>query len=336
MQHRSALLEALGGEAGCMQLSAEFYARVAKDPVLKPLFPGKSLRCATNEFAAFLVQFLGGDEEQTQYRWWLSLQESHARFKIAPESRSAWLKHMQAALEAAPITQETRAAFSQFFLHSSAHLTGKRPPPLPHQELATLWDQQRALDEAISAISTGDDTQALTLAPQFAPRRSVFVGLLARMLQSGRAPLTHYVTNIAATDPTISHHRFNGRTLLHYAAGAGSLEIVTLLLELGVNPNVQDHGRHTPLYRVANECAGPSGPKIVRALVAHGGDVNACAGVTRSTPLHMAARRGHVEIAQALIDAGAQTNARDSKGDTPLKRALNCRQIKVSQLLKIS
>src|SRR5579871_3165259 len=77
MRGRSAVLEALGGEEGCRNLSAAFYARVATDEVLRPFFPGKSLRCATEEFAAFLIQFLGGDEAQTQDRWWLSLRESH-------------------------------------------------------------------------------------------------------------------------------------------------------------------------------------------------------------------------------------------------------------------
>jgi uncharacterized damage-inducible protein DinB len=32
-----------------------------KNPVLRPLFPAKSLRCAIEEFAAFLIQSLGGD-----------------------------------------------------------------------------------------------------------------------------------------------------------------------------------------------------------------------------------------------------------------------------------
>jgi truncated hemoglobin YjbI len=94
MPPRSALLEALGGEEGCRSLSAAFYARVGKDPVLRPFFPGKSLRCAAEEFAAFLIQFLGGDEKQTQHRWWLSLRESHARFQIGPNARHAWLRHM--------------------------------------------------------------------------------------------------------------------------------------------------------------------------------------------------------------------------------------------------
>ena len=78
----SLILIQLGGETGCKRLAKDFYARVAKSKELKPLFPGKSVRCATEEFSAFLIQSLEGDEEQTQYRWWLSLRESHARFKI--------------------------------------------------------------------------------------------------------------------------------------------------------------------------------------------------------------------------------------------------------------
>jgi ankyrin repeat protein len=64
-----------------------------------------------------------------------------------------------------------------------------------------------------------------------------------------------------------------------------------------------------------------------------GADVNACSGVTRATALHMAARRGHAEIARALLDAGAAVNALDRKGDTPLQRAINCRKNEVSQFL---
>jgi len=51
---RSGFLQALGGEAGCKRLSAEFYARVGKDAVLRPLFPGKTLRCATEEFLSLI------------------------------------------------------------------------------------------------------------------------------------------------------------------------------------------------------------------------------------------------------------------------------------------
>jgi ankyrin repeat protein len=85
--------------------------------------------------------------------------------------------------------------------------------------------------------------------------------------------------------------RFAGATLLHFAAGAGCLEVVALLLRLGVDPNLEGRGR-TPLYCVANECSSETGPEVVRALVRAGADVNACSGVTRATALHAAARRG--------------------------------------------
>jgi len=114
--------------------------------------------------------------------------------------------------------------------------------------------------------------------------------------------------------------------------GAGCLEVVALLLRLDVDPNIQGRGDHTPLYCAANECTSQTGPEVIRALLRAGADVNACSGVMRATALHMAARRGHVEIARALLDSGAAVNVLDRKGDTPLQRAINCRKNGVSQL----
>jgi ankyrin repeat protein len=154
------------------------------------------------------------------------------------------------------------------------------------------------------------------------------------MIQTGRARLIRFVIDAAESDPSLATRRFAGTTLMHFAAGAGCLEIVALLLRLGVDPNIQGRGDHTPLYCVANECASHEGPEIVRALVRAGADVNACGGVTGATALHMAARRGHVETTRALLDSGAAVNARDRKGDTPLQRAINCRKNGVAQLLR--
>ncbi len=323
----------MGGEAGCRRLSADFYGRVGEDPVLRPLFPGKSLRCAIEEFAAFLVQFLGGDEDQSQYRWWLSLRESHARFKISPAARSAWLKHMAATLEAAPLDEVTREGLRQFFLRSSAYVTGHDDARIDHEELATRWADQRSLDDAMAAIAAGRDDEVLRLGPRFAPRPSVLVGLMGRMLKTGRGPLMRFVIEAIEREPSLGARRFAGRTLLHWAGGAGALRVVQRLLQLGTDPNLRDRGGHTPLYAVANECASEFGAEVVRALVKAGADVNACGGVMRATPLHMAARRGHVEIARVLLECGAAVNARDRKGDTPLTRAVNCRRPLVAQLL---
>ena len=104
------LYQAVGGLDMCRQLSEVFYARVARDPVLRPLFPGKSMRCAVEAFTAFLAQFLGGPSDDAQRRWWLSLRESHLRFKIGPRERQAWMTNMIEALKDVPIDQPVRLA----------------------------------------------------------------------------------------------------------------------------------------------------------------------------------------------------------------------------------
>jgi hemoglobin len=331
---RTAWLAALGGEEGCRRLSAAFYGRVGRDPVLRRLFPGKTLRCATEEFAAFLIQFLGGDEEQTQHRWWLSLRASHARFQISETERRAWLSHMAATLEVAGLDEAAQGALREFFEHSSAYAAGRADGVPPRDvELAKRWRAQRMLDNAVVAIAVGSDEEGIALAAQFSARPGVFVGLLARMMQSGRPRMIGFVLDNVERYPALTTQRHGGRTLLHFAAAAGCLKVVDTLLRLGAYPDMLDTGGHTPLYRVANECGGASGPEIVRALVRAGADVNACGGVTRSTPLHMAARRGFAGTTHALLECGALKTARDRKGDTPYDRAMNCRKTAVAELL---
>jgi len=308
-------------------LSAAFYARVARDPILRPLFPGKSLRCAIEAFTSFLVQFFDGPPEDSQHRWYVSLRESHARFELTPRHRTAWLKNMAAALEDIPLDDAGRARLRTFFQHSSAYLVPGKSSGSLDPDLARRWQRQLALDEAVAAIHAGDAARAIALAAPVAP-------LLTQMIRSGHPVLLDYVRSQIAANPALIQERVFGRTFLHTAAAAGSLALVELLLQLGADPNTLDGGSHTPLYSVANECSLPGAACVVRTLVQAGARVDANAGVKRCTPLHMAARRGNCEIAQALLDCGADPHARDSRGDTPLRRAVNCRKSEVARLLR--
>jgi hypothetical protein len=47
----------------------------------------------------------------------------------------------------------------------------------------------------------------------------------------------------------------------------------------------------------------------------------------------MAARRGNTEVIAALLDAGADIEARDSQRDTSLRRAVNCGKVEAAKLL---
>jgi hemoglobin len=345
--HSSNLYEAIGGRDACRGLSVAFYARVERDPLLRPLFPGKSFTCAIEEFAAFLAQFLGGPSEDMQRRWWLSLRESHLRFKIGLRERDAWIANMVSALDDVQIEEPMRGQLLGFFKRSSAHVVNQGAAVLEegrnenccdgtHQEISRRWDAQIGVDEAVAAIRSGDANNAIALAEGPALKthaHSVISGLLALMVRCGQSVMLDYVRAKLTSDPALAQERYAGRTLLHQAAAVGSLTTVELLLSLGVDPNTPDSGRHTPLYCVGNECAFESGGKVVRALVQGGADVNARDGVKHCTALHMAARRGNVEVAGALLDCGADIEARDSLRDTPLRRSVNCDKVAVATLL---
>lgn len=324
----------------CHRLAATFYARVDRDALLRPLFPGKSMTCAIQEFAAFLIQFLGGPSRDSQRRWWLSLRESHLRFRIGTEEREAWSSHMAEVLADAQIDELARRALYGFFAHASAYVVnhGPAPPVSPerlHPEIARRWEAQVGMDRAVAAIGEGAADQAVEPARDRASKcdPSVLTGLLARMIANGQSALLDYVHEALTLDPRLRDARYAGRTLLHVAAGQGDLNTVDLLLSLGADPNVRDGGGHTPLYAVGNECRIARGAEVVRALVRAGANVNARDGLMQATALHMAARRDSVHVAASLLDRGADIEARDKRGDTPLRRAVNCNQTAVAALL---
>jgi hemoglobin len=322
------IFEALGGAPGCRALAEAFYARVARDPVLRPLFPAH-FRCAIEEFSAFLVQFLGGPPEHSQRRWWLSLRESHARFPIGPRERDAWIVLMNATLDEFPAAEPARQALKALFDRSSAYLIGRENSA--SNGLTDRWNEQLAADQAISAIARGDAASAIELTPKCS--RTILPGLLARMIRTRHPQLLDFAEHEIRRDPDLTRDRYASHTLLHAAAAAGCDRAVRTLLNAGADPNATDGGGHTPLYSVANECQGPGGADVVRTLVGHGASIDAAGGVQRCTALHMAARRGNLEVAKALLDSGANIDAQDKRGETPLKRALNCRKTKLAEFL---
>ena len=211
MSDRSTLLTGMGGEAGCRRLSEDFYARVKRDPVLRPFFPGKTLTCAIEEFSAFLIQFLGGDEAQTQRRWWLSLRASHDRFPIGPAERAAWLKQMRSTLDASPLDPAVRDILWDFFGRGASYVIGQDPTAPADADLAARWAVQRDLDAVAAAIAAGRVQEALVLTRPFAARPVLFIGLLARMIDSHRDDWTPFVLDAIDRDPSLATRLWAGR-----------------------------------------------------------------------------------------------------------------------------
>jgi len=97
---------------------------------------------------------------------------------------------------------------------------------------------------------------------------------------------------------------------------SGDAEIVGLFLGGGMSPDVQDQG-YSPLL----EAARRGHEEIAQALIDAGADVDATDpyGVT---PLMFSLISGSVQTARQLIEAGAGVNARDVDGRTALVEAL--------------
>lgn len=103
-------------------------------------------------------------------------------------------------------------------------------------------------------------------------------------------------------------------TPLGSAAGHGDTERVKTLLARGADPNNRSGRGGSALIGAAR--GGHIG--VIRALAAAGADPNLRGGVNGWTPLMHAIHKNQKLAAMALIDAGADPNARGSGGSTPL------------------
>jgi hemoglobin len=86
--------ERVGGEPTFRALVHRFYAGVATDPLLRPLYPEEDLGPAEDRLAMFLVQYWGGPSTYSE-------QDALAKDR--------WLHHMRAAVDEAALAPAERA-----------------------------------------------------------------------------------------------------------------------------------------------------------------------------------------------------------------------------------
>jgi len=99
------------------------------------------------------------------------------------------------------------------------------------------------------------------------------------------------------------------------AAKGGDVEVLRRLVALGTDVNVRLDDGVTALHLAA----GQDHVEAISALVELGADKEAKKAADGSTPLHAAAAWGHVEAIRALVQLGAQLSAQNEYGETPLQ-----------------
>ncbi|KAG8053765.1 hypothetical protein GUJ93_ZPchr0001g31399 [Zizania palustris] len=151
------------------------------------------------------------------------------------------------------------------------------------------------------------------------------------LLRAAQAGDLHSLDGLLAADPALAlratiYDRF---TALHIAAANGRLQVVSMLLDRGVHPDVVSRKKQTPLMLAAMH----GNTDCVLRLLHAGANILTFESVHARTCLHHAAYYGHTDCLQAILAAAQAVpvaaswgfarfvNVSDEHGATPLHLA---------------
>ncbi len=120
--HQPTPYELMGGAPAFAELVHRFYAGVAVDPILRPLYPEEDLGPAEERFRMFLEQYWGGPRTYSDQRGHPRLRMRHAPFEIRQRERDAWLARMRTALDGVEMAEEPRAMLWDYLEHSATFM----------------------------------------------------------------------------------------------------------------------------------------------------------------------------------------------------------------------
>ena len=134
-------------------------------------------------------------------------------------------------------------------------------------------------------------------------------------------------------DPgAINSYSADGWTALHLAVFFGRVNIVHFLLSKGANIDAPSNNDQfvTPLH---SALANPHNSAVGQLLIGAGANLNATQA-RGYTPLHYAALNGLDQVVRSLIAHGADASVRDHKGKTAYELAIESGKASTAILLK--
>ena len=226
------------------------------------------------------------------------------RFPLALYAARHWVDHAQFRDVSSQIQEDMRRLFD---------------PTRPHF-VAWVWlyDVDRYWTEPMSTIH---------------PTRPEAVPVYYASL-CGFCGLVEHLITVHSSD--VNTRGGSHTTPLHAASIKGHFDVASLLLERGADPNSRDVIFRVPLHRVSQGglvIMMESSLRIAQLLVDNGADVNVAGDFDDDTPLHTAALSGYRNIAELLVESGANLDAQNRDQRTPLHLACYNEELDVPHFL---
>lgn len=121
---RATIYEAIGGEETMARLIDEFYTRVERNELLRPLFPPTFDEVRQRQFW-FLSQLFGGPRLYSEHRGQPMLRARHLPFPITPAHARAWLGCMHEAMASAGISGPAAEAMMSRLTTTAFHMVNQ-------------------------------------------------------------------------------------------------------------------------------------------------------------------------------------------------------------------
>jgi len=149
-----------------------------------------------------------------------------------------------------------------------------------------------------------------------------------RLLQADGTLATRLIAEAKLHRSKIFHWIYVGDTALHLAAAGYRVEIVGILLAAGADPNSRENHRQSgPLHYAADGCLDSPAwdatrqVETIRCLLKAGAEIDA-QDKNGATPLHRAVRTRCAAAVRCLMDAGADATMRNKPGSTAFHLAV--------------
>lgn len=119
----------IGGMDTIRTIVDTFYAGVAEDPIMRPMYPEEDLGPAAERLSLFLAQYWGGPKTYSEQRGHPRLRMRHVPFAVTPDMRDRWLLHMMNAVDTLDLDEAHDAALRDYLTRAAYMLVNRHEEP---------------------------------------------------------------------------------------------------------------------------------------------------------------------------------------------------------------